>query len=52
MARKKVRLHIDGGDPWIDIRRSGPPQGGQDDDWIVGVVAVILFVIFVVWLLS
>ncbi len=53
MGRRTVRLHIDGNDSWLDIRRSSPtPQGGPDDDWITGVVAVILFVIFVVWLLS
>ncbi len=53
MARKKVRLHVDGADPWIDIRRSSPtPQGGPDDDWIVTVVGVILFVLLIAWLFS
>ncbi len=53
MGRRKVRLHVDGNDPWIDIRRSSPTQqGGPDDDWIAGAIAVILFVMLVAWLLS
>ncbi len=53
MGRRKVRLHVDGNDPWIDIRRSSPtPQGGPDDDRIADAIAVILFVMLVAWLLS
>ncbi len=53
MKRRKVRLHVDCSDPWIDIRRSGSaPQGDSDDDWIVAVVGVVLFVLFVAWLIS
>ena len=53
MARRKVRLHLNGDVPWLDIRRSGPtPQGGPDDDWIVTVVGVILFVLLIAWLIS
>ena len=52
MGRRKMRLHVDRSDPWIDIHRSRPTQGGPEGDWIAGVVVVIVFVILVVWLLS
>ncbi len=53
MGRRRVRLHVDGNSPWIDIRRSSPKQrGGPDDDWIVAVVGVILFVLLIAWLAS
>ena len=53
MARRRVRLHVGGDDPWIDIRRSGSaPQRDSDDDWIVTVVGVVLLVLLVAWLIS
>ncbi len=51
MVRRKVRLHVDGDDPWIDIRRSGS-QGDPDDDWSVVIIGVIFFVILIAWLAS
>ncbi len=53
VGRRKVHLHVEANDPWIDIRRSSPkPRGGPDDDWIVAVVGMILFVLPIAWLLS
>ncbi len=53
VGRRKVHLHVDRNSPWIDIRRSSPtPRGGSDDDWIVAVVGVILFVLLIAWLAS
>ncbi len=53
MGRGKIRLHLDGADPWIDIRRSSrASQGDPDGDWIVTVVGVVLFIVFVAWLFS
>ncbi len=53
MKRRKIRLHVDGADPWIDIRRSRPaPQGDRDGDWIVKIVGVVLFIVFIAWLIS
>ncbi len=53
VGRRRVRLHVDGNSPWIDIRRSSPrPRGGPDDDWIVTVVSVILFILLIAWLVS
>ncbi len=53
MGRRKVHLHVADNGPWIDIRRSSPtPRGGPDDDWIVAVVGVILFVLLIAWLVS
>ena len=52
VGRRKVRLHVDGNDPWIDIRRSSPTPRRGPDDWIVAVVGVILFVLLIAWLVS
>ncbi len=53
MGRRKIRLHVDCDDPWIDIRRSSPTsQGDPDTDWTVAVVGVLLFIVFVAWLFS
>ena len=51
MGRRKVRLHVDDNDPWINIHRSGP-QGGPDDDWSAMIIGVVLFVILIAWLAS
>ncbi len=53
MGRRKIRLHLDGADPWIDIRRSSPASHGDPDgDWIVTVVGVVLFIVIIAWLIS
>ncbi len=53
MGRGTIRLHLDGADPWIDIRRSSPAsQGEPHSDWIVTVVGVVLFIVFIAWLIS
>ena len=51
MGRRKVRLHVGGDDPWIDIHRPGS-QGDPDDDWSAMIIGVVLIVILIAWLAS